>query len=124
MGSLSIAHWLIVLLAIGVPLLIILLLVGMLKRQPGELRNTFKFRTAVHLVLAFLTSGLVLTIPLFLWLAYRSYCDGEAPGHSGALTSPAKPSKAEELERLHALKVSGALTQAEYDEEKRKLLSP
>ena len=47
-----------------------------LQPQAGELARTWKFRTAVYLVLACAVPLWPLSVPLFLWLAHRSYLAG------------------------------------------------
>lgn len=126
MGEFSIFHWLIVLLILGVPILLIALIVGVLKPQQNEIANTWKFRTFIHIGLAFLFSFLLITIPLFLYFAYRSYTAGSTFSSVTASSNPpsiSSTSKAEQIERLHNLLSSGALTQAEYEIEKSKVLN-
>jgi len=122
MSSFSLWHWLVVLTVVGVPILLIALVVGILKPQKAEASNTWKFRTIIYLLLAFFTSFLVVTIPIFLYLAYRSYVTGDAGPPATAAPLAQNRTKAEELGTLHALLQSGALTQREYDTEKKKLL--
>lgn len=72
----------------------------------------------------------LITLPLFLYLAYRSYKAGEdtlpisqTSSHNSKGTSHTTPiSKAEQLTTLYELLKSGALTQEEYDSEKHKIL--
>ena len=97
-----------------------------------EIANTWKFRTVVFVILACILPLWPISIPLFLYLAYRSYIAGrpvdatEAPGASGVPQHVAEPylsNKARGIAELHELYSSGALTQDEFDAEKKKLLA-
>ncbi len=134
MGNFSIWHWIIVLVVVGIP---VLLLTGALRAgvaRPGEVANTWKFRTVVFTILAVVVPFWLITLPLFLFLAYRSYKAGEAAAREPfkSLGTEEFPqinaqapgqSKAEQLTALHELLKSGALTQEECDAEKKKVLA-
>lgn len=134
MSSFSIFHWIIVFIIIGIPLLLIF---GALRAgvgRAGEKTNTWKFRTIVFTILAVIIPAWPISIPLFLFLAYRSYKAGEiATGLStqySEMTSSRQQtvphsvgqSKTDQIAALHQLLKSDALTQDEYDSEKRRIL--
>jgi len=116
------------LLFLAVLILPLFFLVRALKPQADEIANTWKFRTVVFTIIAFVIPLWLITLPLFLYLAYRSYVAGTAASSTGSSAAPsvasASPaSKAQEISALHALLSSGALTQEEFDVEKKQLLS-
>ena len=95
----------------------------MFKPEAGEVANTWKFRTVVFVFLACVVPLWLITTPLFLYLAYRSYVAGAPEGAEGAQRpASAQQSKAQDIAAMHGLLSSGALTQAEFDREKKKLL--
>ncbi|MDR0251116.1 MAG: SHOCT domain-containing protein [Burkholderiales bacterium] len=142
MGSFSLWHWFVV----GTFLLLIVLIKGLLKSNSSssenEIADTWKFRTVIFVILAFVIPFWLITLPLFLFLAYRSYKAGKPVGDISAAANPqhnlqhesafaldpppaipvSSPSKAQEIAELHKLLEQGALTQEEFDQEKRKIL--
>ena len=128
MGSFSIWHWFnwfVMLALIGIPLLLIFVLT---KSYPGEVANTWKFRTVVLVIFAFIVPLWPVTLPLFLFLAYRSYKAGSLPEADSKHLAPVSPfpsstDKAQEIAALHDLLNKGALTQEEFEQQKRKILN-
>jgi hypothetical protein len=135
MSGLSVWHWLIVLIVLGVP---ILLLRAILVSRPNDMANTWKFSTVVFVILAFIYPPFYfITIPLFLFLSYLTYKAG-APSQ-GAPASPesgpsvpaprvagsnmATPDVAQRIAELYDLLNRGALTQQEFDDQKHKILT-
>jgi hypothetical protein len=131
MGSFSGWHWIVVLVVLGIPLMLVVALIRSGQGNPGELPNTWKFRTVVFVILAVCIPLWLITFPLFIYLAWRSYHAGEPAGtlqleapaesHVPPAQGPAQ-SKAEQVAALHELLQRGALTQAEFDIEKRLVL--
>lgn len=122
-------------------LCIIIILISLLakKRDPDEIANTWKSRTVIFTVLAFVIPFWIVTIPLFFYLAYRSYKQGKlataftvnpAPKLDSAFSGEAPQevtskvfSRTSEIAELHRLFQQGALTQDEFDQEKGRLLA-
>jgi hypothetical protein len=77
-----------------------------------EIENTFKFTTVLFLIIGLILPLWPITLPLFFWLAYRSYKNGV----------PEKPPLSE-LKLAKDLLESGAITQEEYDVIKQKILN-
>lgn len=97
----------------------------MFKPEAGEVANTWKFRTVVFVCLAAVIPIWPISVPVFLYFAYRSYVAGSAPAPgAGGAEEPvsAQQSKAQDIAAMHELLSSGALTQEEFDREKKKLL--
>jgi len=132
MSHFSVWHWIIVLIIIGVPLLLISGALRAGTARPGEIADTWKFRTVILVILAFAIPAWLITLPLFLFLAYRSYKAGDSavgvrPTQAIQVAETSRPhptsqTKTEQLAALHELLKSGALTQDEFDNEKRKIL--
>lgn len=132
MGSFSIWHWMILLIIVGV-IFAIIKAVGGGGPRPGEEANTWKLRTFVYVVLALILPLWLVTLPLFLWLAYRSYREGSPPvpvpiTPAGPPPVPdfvrtaSKGTMVQQLADLEALRNRGALTEEEFASAKRKLL--
>lgn len=132
MGSFSVWHWMILLIIVGIIFAIIKALTGGGPR-PGEEANTWKLRTFVYVVLALILPLWLVTLPLFLWLAYRSYRDGSPPIPPVQTASGPPPvpenvrasqggSMVQQLADLEALRNRGSLTEEEFASAKRKLL--
>lgn len=125
MGSFSVWHWLVVLIVVGIPLWLV---VSLVKSSSGEVANTWKFRTVILVILAFVVPLWPVTLPLFLFLAYRSYKAGSepqpqlVPAIASGTAERNSAGKAQEIAALHELVAKGALTQAEFDAEKQKIL--
>lgn len=98
------------------------LLLGTTKPAVGEVANTFKFRTVVYIVLALVVPLWLITLPLFLYLAYKSYLAGDASAPGPAAGNGSSANVAAEIEALHRLVASGALTEAEFNAKKANLL--
>ncbi len=82
-----------------------------------EIANTWKARTVVYTVLAFVVPLWIITLPLFLYLAYQSYKDG-----SNSYTN-INNSDLIRLEKLNQLLKSEVISKAEFDIEKNKILT-
>lgn len=126
MGNFSIFHWVwLLVLAIGAYFLF-RLVVRVSKPQANEVANTFKFRTVVFLILAFAIPLWIITLPLFLFLAYRSYLAGDQAPHSANQAAPSPPpqgnSIAQEIAALHELLSKNAITEEEFNAQKRRIL--
>ncbi|EDN68125.1 hypothetical protein BGP_2825 [Beggiatoa sp. PS] len=76
-----------------------------------EKENTFKFTTVLFIILGLMLPLWPITLPLFFWLAYRSYKKGVP-----------ERMPLSELKHAKDLLESGAITQEEYDTIKRKTL--
>ena len=76
-----------------------------------EQANTMKFSTIIFIILGVIIPLWPITLPLFWWLAYKSYKKGSEAGHS--LT---------DLKSAKDLLESGAINQAEFDAIKAKAL--
>lgn len=76
-----------------------------------EQANTMKFSTIIFIILGLIIPLWPLTLPLFWWLAYRSYKKGGGNEHS--LT---------DLKNAKDLLETGAINQNEYDAIKEKTL--
>jgi len=91
-----------------------------------EVENTFKFRTIIYIILAISIPLWLITFPLFIYLAYRSYVSGEKQHQhteiSKTIVAPRNISG--EIEALHKLVASGALSDAEFQAQKKRLLAP
>jgi hypothetical protein len=93
--------------------------------QPAEeAPNTWKFRTVVFLILAVVFPLWPITLPLFLYIAYRSYKSGSTQYtiSTSANSAIPVPDKTSQLGALHDLLTKGALTQLEYEQEKKRIL--
>ncbi|NEX63406.1 SHOCT domain-containing protein [Noviherbaspirillum galbum] len=131
MSHLSIWHWMIVLVLIGLPVALLLGLGRLLKAGPDEVANTWKGRTFFYAALALLFPLWLITLPLFSYLAYRSYKAGRPASstHASPIAQVASVppsdarSVASQISELHELLKSGALTQDEFEEQKRKVLA-
>jgi H+/gluconate symporter-like permease len=140
-SSFSIFHWLIAIAVIGLPVALLVVAVFAIKSmfKPGlhEIANTWKGRTFLFAGLAVLVPLWLITLPLFAYLAHKSYKEGSPPGtpvvppqafnDSTTIDVPATPSSgasvASRIAELHALLQAGALTQDEFDQQKRKILT-
>ena len=85
----------------------------------GEVANTWKGRTVVYVVLALITPLWLVTLPLFLYLAYRSYQQGQAIG----IGKNNSNSDLDRLEQLNRLLKSDAISKTEFEVEKNKILT-
>lgn len=119
MGSFGAFHLLVLLGFVALVIWVVRLLMRSSTARPDEVANTWKFRTVVFVVLAFVVPLWIVTFPLFLFLAYRSYVAGK-PSAGAAQANTA--TRSEEIGALHALLQKGALSQDEFEAEKRKLL--
>lgn len=90
--------------------------------------NSFKFSTIIFLVLGLILPLWPITLPLFWFLAYRSYKSGGAPSGYGAsatangMSGNTGRSPAEDLAHWKKLLDDGAITRDEFDQQKRRLL--
>ncbi len=109
MGRFSTFRWMIVFCIAAVPLLIIALVADMLRRRQDQVKNTWKLRTFFYVGFAVALVSAIYTVPLFLFLAYRSYIAGVAP-------LPIVPyrNRTDEINRLQASLFNGEITQAEF----------
>lgn len=69
-----------------------------------EQANTIKFSTIIFIIVGLIFPLWPITLPLFWWLAYKSYKKGAGAGHS--LT---------DLKSAKELLETGAINQAEFD---------
>jgi competence protein ComGC len=120
MGGLTIFHMLIVL---AIPVGLFFVIRWLLGPSPGDVANTWKFKTVISLIFALFVPFWPVTAPVFLYLAYRSYSKGEKAPVPVVIVDSFSTNKAEEIAALHALLSNGALTQAEFDEQKQKNLN-
>jgi H+/gluconate symporter-like permease len=108
-------------------ILAIFLLFRVTKPTTGEVANTFKFRTVIFIILAFAIPFWIITLPLFLYLAYKSYAAGTPQPQITEQFMPKASAQtrnvAAEIEALHKLVASGALSEAEFQTEKTRLLN-
>lgn len=79
-----------------------------------KVANTVKGETIIFMILALLVPLWPISLPLFGWLAYRSYKSG-GPG--------AGSSSLEELQRAKQLLDAGAISQGEFDHIKAQTLA-
>lgn len=89
-----------------------------------EIANTFKFRTVIFIILSLIVPLWIVTLPLFLFLAYKSYVAGVPQTQ---IIEQSKPSMtlqnvASEIEALHKLFTAGVLSEAEFQTQKDRLL--
>lgn len=136
MGHFSIFHWLIVFFFLAIAIVLIVLIV-VSRHDENEIANTWKFRSVIFVILAFVTPLWIVTVPLFLFLAYHSYKAGKVSDNtispvtpsqvfsseSALIPSPTTSSKAQEIAALHKLVERGALRQEEFEQEKKKILA-
>lgn len=129
MGTYGIFTFLFILLIIIGGFFALRLLFRLIKPKPDEVTNTVKFRTVIFIVLAFTIPLWLITLPLFLYLAYKSYIHGipteiaNTPLAAPSLKSNSmEQSVAAEIEALHNLVKSGALSQSEFQDRKAILL--
>jgi hypothetical protein len=120
-----------------IPVLILLVITAMIKPKPGEKPNTWKGRTFFFIGVAALFPYWIITAPLYCFLAYRSYKAGGLPNDDGTGRRIIEASVVEvrsgevtevgnaasQIAQLHELLKSGALTQDEFDTQKRKVLA-
>ncbi len=85
----------------------------------NEIQNTFKFRTVIYLILGLFVPFWFITLPLFWFLAYRSYKEGMPTANM----SVDNHSQFDELKKLKSLLDEGIITPEEFDREKKKLLA-
>lgn len=71
----------------------------MFKPEPGEVAHTWKFRTVAFICLALVIPFWSISLPVFLYLAYRSYVSGGPAPSSGA--GGAQGSKEDLLLSIH-----------------------
>lgn len=76
-----------------------------------EQANTMKFSTIIYIALGLIVPLWPLTLPLFWWMAYRSYKRGGEAGHSLA-----------DLKNAKDLLEAGAINQKEFDAIKARTL--
>jgi hypothetical protein len=76
-----------------------------------EQTNTIKFKTIIFIILGLIIPLWPITLPLFWWLAYKSYKKGSDAGHS--LT---------DLKNAKDLLENGAINQEEFNAIKEKAL--
>lgn len=85
--------------------------------------NTFKFSTVVFIILGVIIPFWIITLPLFWFLAYRSYRQGRVADPAADASGGAPgPSALDAIEKLKSLLDAGAITRDEFDAQKRKLL--
>lgn len=85
--------------------------------------DTFKFSTVVFIILGVIIPFWIVTLPLFWFLAYRSYKQGRPADPAVDSAGAARASNAlDEIQKLKTLLDAGAITQDEFEEQKRKLL--
>jgi hypothetical protein len=115
--------------SVGLLIIILFVVVGIpialsLRPSPNEIANTFKFRTIVYIILALLPIPLLwlITLPLFLYLAYRTYIYGKPSDHPSLRPPPSTLKIAEEIETLHRLFTNGVLSEREFQVQKTRLL--
>lgn len=89
----------------------------------GEKANTFKFRSVVYILIAVFGFMTIFGAIIFAYLAYRSYHAGIPADQPAFQPVPTPVSNAQALGELHKLLSSGAITQEEYDVQKKKLLN-
>jgi len=96
------------------------------KLETSSLRMayTFKFSTVVWLLLGLIVPFWIITLPLFWFFAYLSYSSGVNPNliPKSPAIEPA-PTNLDELKKLKQLLDSGAITNEEFENEKKALLS-
>lgn len=124
MGTNSILSWVVMLGILAGMVWLVRLLLRLAAPIPNEVANTFKFRTLVFIVLAIIIPLWLITLPLFLYLAYKSYAAGrpQVQGAEQPKPSNAQQHVASEIEALHKLLVSGALSEEEFQTQKDRLL--
>lgn len=76
-----------------------------------EQANTIKFSTVIFIILGIIIPIWPITLPVFWWMAYKSYKKGSEAGHS--LT---------DLKNAKDLLEAGAINQKEFDAIKVKAL--
>lgn len=76
-----------------------------------EQANTIKFSTVIFIILGIIIPIWPITLPIFWWLAYKSYKKGSEAGHSLA-----------DLKSAKELLETGAISQKEFDAIKAKTL--
>ena len=127
MGKFSILDWIIVAGFLAVIIWAIRLLLRTAAPTADEVANTFKFRTVIFIILAFVIPFWLITLPLFLYLAYKSYVAGTPQPKITEQAVAKVPTQlrnvASEIEALHKLVASGALSETEFQAEKARLLN-
>ncbi|MDR2212745.1 MAG: SHOCT domain-containing protein [Pseudomonadales bacterium] len=91
------------------------------KPAPDEVANTFKPRTVVFIILGLIIPVWIITLPLFWYFAYKSYIAGELQEQPSSGLPPSLK-VVEEIETLHTLFINGALSEAEFQAQKARLL--
>lgn len=76
MDNFSFLHWIVVLFFVFALAYVAWRILLATKSRPDEIADTWKPRTAVFVILAVVVPLWILTLPLFLYLAYRSYVEG------------------------------------------------
>jgi hypothetical protein len=75
--------------------------------------DTVKSETIIFIVLALLVPLWPISLPIFGWLAYKSYKKGEPEGSISSL---------EDVQKAKQLLDAGAISQSEFDDIKAKAL--
>lgn len=93
------------------------------KKANQGVADTFKFGTVVFIILGVIIPFWIVTLPLFWFLAYRSYKQGRVADPAVDVAVTARASSAlDEIQMLKTLLDAGAITQGEFEAQKRKLL--
>ena len=80
----------------------------------GKQQNTFSFATVLFIILGLIVPFWPISLPLFWYLAYRSYRSGAAPPTTTSLA---------DLQNAQALLDRGTISQDEFDRIKADILS-
>ena len=80
----------------------------------GKQRNTFSFATVLFIILGLIVPFWPISLPLFWYLAYRSYRSGTPPSSAPSLA---------DLQNAQELLDRGTISQEEFDRIKANILS-
>lgn len=82
--------------------------------QPhGEVANTLKPSTIIFIILALILPLWPITLPLFLWLAHKSYKGGEVIAYK--VEGQANNRSLDELDTARKLLDAGTISREEFD---------
>ena len=85
--------------------------------------DAHKFKAILFVILGLVVPLWPISLPLFFYLAYRTYTSAGAP-KVPAHASPNRANFAEELVSWKRLLDDGTITQAEFEQQKQRLLGP